>query len=367
MAQIINVDPQKKDDMFYRYKMPAILTKIEGNGNGIKTVFPNIREVCQKLQRPPEVLNKFFGYELGAQSTFVKADDKFLVMGAFEKERIQEKVYAFVERVVLCKQCRNPETDPRVEKGRSERLLMTCRSCGKDTEVSSTERIYKFMVDTYKEIAKNKKKAAAQKPAENADAGAAGADAAGAGAASGDASEAAAPPAPAAGTKVKIETKAEQLATANPVTELADLMRQVPRPSTERVVQRIMEIKTECNVGDAVTIRFVWRGTLEGVEGSRFISELQSWLPVLRQYAHKDKQYQSLVKEVANTCRTYKAPEKFPMVLKMLWEEGVLPESEIREFIDNYKGKEVPKDFAAVIKQKSRPLMQWFAGQEIEG
>merc|ERR1719487_2982426 len=109
MTQILNVDPQKKDDMYYRYKMPAIIVKKESRGNGVKTVFPNIRDVCAKLQRPPELLNKFFGYELGVQSTFVKADDKFLVMGAFTQEHMQEKVYDFVARAVLCKECRNPE------------------------------------------------------------------------------------------------------------------------------------------------------------------------------------------------------------------------------------------------------------------
>jgi len=42
------------DDIFYRYKMPKLMAKVEGNGNGIKTVLPNIKEVAKALSRPPE-------------------------------------------------------------------------------------------------------------------------------------------------------------------------------------------------------------------------------------------------------------------------------------------------------------------------
>ena len=40
-------------DAFYRYKMERLLTKIEGKGNGIKTVIVNLSSVAQSLARPP--------------------------------------------------------------------------------------------------------------------------------------------------------------------------------------------------------------------------------------------------------------------------------------------------------------------------
>jgi translation initiation factor 5 len=33
--------------------MPVMITKIEGRGNGIKTVLPNVEDVSRALARPP--------------------------------------------------------------------------------------------------------------------------------------------------------------------------------------------------------------------------------------------------------------------------------------------------------------------------
>lgn len=48
----LNVN-RENSDAFYRYKMPALMAKVEGKGNGIKTVVVNMPEVAKALQRPP--------------------------------------------------------------------------------------------------------------------------------------------------------------------------------------------------------------------------------------------------------------------------------------------------------------------------
>lgn len=57
-------------DIFYRYKMPRISAKVEGKGNGIKTVIVNMAEVAKAIGRPATYPTKYFGCELGAQTQF---------------------------------------------------------------------------------------------------------------------------------------------------------------------------------------------------------------------------------------------------------------------------------------------------------
>ena len=49
---LLNVN-RENTDAFYRYKMPALIAKVEGKGNGIKTVVVNMPDVAKALQRPP--------------------------------------------------------------------------------------------------------------------------------------------------------------------------------------------------------------------------------------------------------------------------------------------------------------------------
>ena len=50
-GDLINI-PRDVQDEFYRYKMPRLIAKVEGRGNGIKTVVVNMRDIAAALGRP---------------------------------------------------------------------------------------------------------------------------------------------------------------------------------------------------------------------------------------------------------------------------------------------------------------------------
>jgi translation initiation factor 5 len=69
MSGLINITGTTvNDDPTYRYKMPRLVAKVEGRGNGIKTVVVNMGEIAESLNRPAALPTKFFGCELGAQT-----------------------------------------------------------------------------------------------------------------------------------------------------------------------------------------------------------------------------------------------------------------------------------------------------------
>lgn len=89
--------------------MPPIQSKTEGRGNGIKTAIGNVSEVSRALGRPPAYVVKFFGYELGAQTSIKEDEDRYLVNGVHDSNELQDSLDGFITKFVLCGSCKNPE------------------------------------------------------------------------------------------------------------------------------------------------------------------------------------------------------------------------------------------------------------------
>ena len=105
------------DDPSYRYKMPRLIPKVEGRGNGIKTVIVNINDIATSLNRDPSEITKYFGFELGAQTTMAAVtpgggdgDERYIVNGSHSMNDLQNLIFKYIESFVLCKNCHLPET-----------------------------------------------------------------------------------------------------------------------------------------------------------------------------------------------------------------------------------------------------------------
>lgn len=155
---LINVQ-RDNPDPFYRYKMERIQTKIEGKGNGIKTVVVNLSSVAQSLARPGSYLIKYFGFELGAQTNIDPADDRWIINGAHEASKLQELLDGFIKNFVLCKHCKNPETDVHINDGN---ITLDCKACGRITKVLPSYKLSGFIL---KNVPKKGKKDKAERKA----------------------------------------------------------------------------------------------------------------------------------------------------------------------------------------------------------
>jgi len=141
---MVNVN-RKVTDQFYRYKMPKIIAKVEGKGNGIKTVIVNMVDVAKALARPPAYPTKFFGCELGAQTQIDKKNDRYIVNGSHNSDKLQEILDGFVEKFVLCEECDNPETAFLVQP-KKEKITSTCSACGHSSLIDMRHRLSTFIL-----------------------------------------------------------------------------------------------------------------------------------------------------------------------------------------------------------------------------
>ncbi len=156
MGRIINISGLNPvEDPSYRYKMPAVVGKIEGKGNGIKTVVVNISSLAIALKRDAGEINKFFGCEMGAQTTYNVADDRAVVNGAHTDQELQGCVHKYVEKFVLCPNCGLPETVYKIKQGI---ISHVCAACGAKEMVDMNHKLCTYILKKHAEEKKKKGK-----------------------------------------------------------------------------------------------------------------------------------------------------------------------------------------------------------------
>lgn len=132
-------------DIFYRYKMPRINAKVEGKGNGIKTVIVNMAEVARAIGRPATYPTKYFGCELGAQTQFDYKNERFIVNGSHDATKLQDLLDGFIRKYVLCPECDNPETDLLVSSKKGT-IAQGCKACGFHGPLEVNHKVNTFII-----------------------------------------------------------------------------------------------------------------------------------------------------------------------------------------------------------------------------
>lgn len=140
----VNINSEVTDP-FYRYKMPRLIAKVEGKGNGIKTVIVNMSEIAKALSRPPTYPTKFFGCELGAQTMFDFKNERFIVNGSHDASKLQQLLDGFIKRFVLCPECSNPETQLTASQ-KKQTISQRCIACGYTGMIDMRHKLTTFIL-----------------------------------------------------------------------------------------------------------------------------------------------------------------------------------------------------------------------------
>ncbi|KAK5580122.1 hypothetical protein RB653_000135 [Dictyostelium firmibasis] len=129
------------EDQFYRYKMEVLQGKVEGKGNGIKTVIVNLPNIARDLDRQPEYITKFFEIEFNAKSNI--ENEKYSINGQYTVERLASALDKFISKFILCSFCKNPETKFVIKKGVIE---FKCAACGRVGPIDMKHKLSSYIV-----------------------------------------------------------------------------------------------------------------------------------------------------------------------------------------------------------------------------
>ena len=110
-----------------RLEIPVPELLLQGN----KTIVKNFEAITNKLRRNPRHLAKFLSKEL---ATSGNVEGGRLILNSKVTERaIAEKMKAYMETFLYCKQCKLPDTKiVEIDRGLS---TMVCEACGARTSI----------------------------------------------------------------------------------------------------------------------------------------------------------------------------------------------------------------------------------------
>ncbi|CCW67629.1 unnamed protein product [Phytomonas sp. Hart1] len=380
-SQMIALNPDKRDDIYYRYKMPAVITKVEGSGNGIKTVIPNIHDICLAMNRPEKVLMKFLQFELGAQLYVSEKDDKYLLMGSHSAERMQGQIDNFIRKLVLCKGCGNPETSVGLEGSHKDAsdISMVCGACGKRS-VMEPHRVLTVMKQHYKkfpELAKAAKGAAeARKKSDQNDA----ADGAADNANSMNNSNAAIS-SPLREKETRAFAKSELTDNRENVIDVLARVFKECGENRSLLIERVVRLMSEYNVSETHIPAFIILmmasynsdNLLSTMKQYSFLLRRFNTVPELfsRQETHDEKELTELRKREARiqktflkqcqlTCAQNYNSDKLAVMIFLLYIEGILKDTSIMTWATKKESKQVVDPaLDAEMKQKVMPILEW--------
>lgn len=148
----INIDKDAIGDSNYRYKMSEILLKYEGQGNGQRTIFLNIADISEEIKRDQEIIISFIVYSLGCKF-IINKEKQIVLYGTHTKETIQNTIFDFITKFVICPNCKNPETFFTLSKGKNEfDIEMNCTACPKKSQILPTKINAKIAKIIYKNL-----------------------------------------------------------------------------------------------------------------------------------------------------------------------------------------------------------------------
>jgi len=104
-----------------RFEVPKVKGHVEGN----RTIITNFSQIADILRRPKEHIAKYLSKELAALG--IVEGDRLILNRKLGSGHLNEKVQAYAEEFVICKECKKPDT----ELVKQNRLtLLHCLACG---------------------------------------------------------------------------------------------------------------------------------------------------------------------------------------------------------------------------------------------
>lgn len=100
-----------------------------------KTVFANVQQIAQVLQRNPSHLIQYLFAELGTSGS-IDGEQRLIIKGRFQPKNIEGVLRRYIQEYVICRTCKSMNTE--LKREAANRLhFIVCKACGSTKSVTS--------------------------------------------------------------------------------------------------------------------------------------------------------------------------------------------------------------------------------------
>lgn len=100
-----------------------------------KTLFANVQQIAQVLQRNPSHLIQYLFAELGTSGS-IDGEQRLIIKGRFQPKNIEDVLRRYIQEYVICRTCKSMNTE--LKREAANRLhFIVCKACGSTKSVTS--------------------------------------------------------------------------------------------------------------------------------------------------------------------------------------------------------------------------------------
>jgi translation initiation factor 5 len=327
---------------------------------------------------------KYFGCELGAQTQMDAKNERYIVNGAHDGDRLQDLLDGFIKKFVLCPDCENPETVLHVDRKRA--IHQGCQACGYQGTIGPRHKLTTFIQNHPPEGSsssgkreKDKKERRTKNPKEEMKEQSMAAD-------NGQVVVVDKPVKDddeewSADTSAEaVRERMQELSTnAAGLTVTAD----TEQPLAVRIEAFFAFVKVRKDRGrllkeatnvlsEAKRLDVVDKGAMvvaEVVFDKNILSQIKEYKKLFLRFVHENKKAQKYLLGAVEQIVGVDHPDlmsRVPHILKALYDEDLLEEEVILEWAQKASKKYVDKKISAEIHEKASPFINWLRDAEEE-
>lgn len=132
----VAIDPNHRNDPFFRYKMPQLNIQVIGKNKMVRTQFLNIDDVSKALGIPATYIPHYIAKTIGTQTKNDPNKKQTYISGEYSLDVLEKLILQFIKEFVLCRQCELPEL---IYSPRKKNCRVKCQSCGWRTSFRKME------------------------------------------------------------------------------------------------------------------------------------------------------------------------------------------------------------------------------------